>query len=190
MRSFTPDVIVRPLSPNRIRELSLLVAESLSEQYSPEVLQFLHSAWPSGQLLLLAPDGEAMGFLLGAWSEKKESRIMMFGVRPQYRGMGLGSLLLQDFQRRTLAIGGKSMSLEVRPDNDGAIAFYMRRGFHIVGLIPEYYRDGGDGLLMRKVLSGTSGPRYADYAGSTGISPFGNPTHPTTGHACKTRNGP
>lgn len=190
MKSHVRYVIVRPLSLDRLPELSRLLAETLSEQYSPQVIHFLRSAWPSGQLLLMAPDGETMGFLLGAWSEKGESRIMMFGVRPQYRGVGLGSLLLQDFLQRTMALGGKSVRLEVRPDNHEAISFYMRRGFHIVGLIPEYYRDGGDGLLMRKVLSGTSGPRYADYAGNTGISPSGNQTRPMTGHACRSRSGP
>ncbi|MGE4275176.1 MAG: GNAT family N-acetyltransferase [Candidatus Methanomethylophilaceae archaeon] len=183
-------MIIKELSLLRLPEVFHLISEILSEEYQPEVLVFLQSAWPQGQLLMLAPDGEVMGFLLGAWSGESESRIMMFGIRPQYRGMGLGSLLLQEFQRRTMMRKGEAIRLEVRPDNMEAINFYMRRGFHLVGFIPQYYKDGGDGLLMRKVISGTSDPRYADYAGSTGISPSGNQIRPMTGHACRSRNGP
>lgn len=182
-------MIIQQLTSSRILELHHLVSELLSEKYQPELFVFLKSIWPEGQLLLQGPDGQILGFLLGTWVKNDESRIMMFGVRPEYRSMGLGSLLLNEFMRRTQLKEGRFIRLEVRPENGDAVNFYVRRGFHIVGLVPGYYNDGGDGIIMRRSLSGTSGPRYVDYACNRGTSLSGSPIHPRTTPSCRSRSG-
>lgn len=40
------------------------------------------------------------------------------------------------------------VSLEVRPDNRGAIALYEKLGFATVDRIPSYYGPGDDALLL------------------------------------------
>lgn len=182
-------VIIQQLTSSRVPELYNLVSELLSERYNPEIFIFLKSVWPEGQLLLHGQDGYLLGFLLGTWVDNDESRILMFGVRPEYRSMGLGSLLLDEFMRRTATKKGRAIRLEVRPENGDAVNFYIRRGFHVVGMIPRYYRDGGDGIMMRRLLNETSGPRYVDYACNRGTSPSGSPTHPRTALSCRSRSG-
>ncbi len=181
---------MKELPPEMLPDMLGLVNESLSEEYPIEVLQLLHQAWPRGQLLMIAPDGEVMGFLLGSWVDREEARIMMFAIRPHYRSMGMGSMLMQNFLRRVGARGGKAVRLEVRPDNHRAIEFYQRWGFQVIGLVPEYYRDGGDGLLMRRLISGTSDPRYAGYVSSMEISLSASRRRQTTVRACRIRNAP
>ena len=47
--------------------------------------------------------------------------------------------------------GVKKVTLEVRKDSD-AITFYRRLGFSSVDVLPCYYQDGCDGIVMEKQL--------------------------------------
>jgi len=42
------------------------------------------------------------------------------------------------------------MELQVKVSNIEAISFYRKLGFKEVGLIPNYYQDGEDALIMSK----------------------------------------
>ena len=47
--------------------------------------------------------------------------------------------------------GVKKVTLEVRKDSD-AITFYRKLGFSSVDILPCYYQDGCDGIVMEKQL--------------------------------------
>ena len=64
-------------------------------------------------------------------------------VKPVYRRKGFGALLLM----YALNWAKKSMWLEVRSRNIGAIAFYKKLGLKIIGKIPNYYGND-DALVM------------------------------------------
>jgi len=44
------------------------------------------------------------------------------------------------------------MSLEVRTDNTGGVAFYERHGYRVTKALPGYYEDGGAGVRMARAL--------------------------------------
>ena len=44
------------------------------------------------------------------------------------------------------------MMLEVRRDNESAVALYVRRGFALISARPRYYPDGTDALILRADL--------------------------------------
>ena len=46
------------------------------------------------------------------------------------------------------ARGCASISLEVRPPNEPAVALYRAYGYREVGRRPDYYPDGEDALIM------------------------------------------
>jgi ribosomal protein S18 acetylase RimI-like enzyme len=50
-------------------------------------------------------------------------------VRPEYRGQGIGKLLLDDCAQRCRLRGFSSMGLQVMASNEVALAFYAREGF-------------------------------------------------------------
>jgi ribosomal-protein-alanine N-acetyltransferase len=64
-------------------------------------------------------------------------------VKPVYRRKGFGALLFMYALNWTK----KSMWLEVRSRNIGAIAFYKNLGMKIIGKIPDYYGND-DALVM------------------------------------------
>ncbi|WP_166442197.1 ribosomal protein S18-alanine N-acetyltransferase [Nakamurella flava] len=74
--------------------------------------------------------------------------VCTIGVRPDRQGRGLGRLLLRDL---IAASGGQRMMLEVRTDNDPAIALYTSEGFRRIGLRRSYYfPSGADAYTMER----------------------------------------
>ncbi len=78
--------------------------------------------------------------------------IHTIGVDPAYQGQGIGRKLLAGLLE--FASGGE-VFLEVRTDNDPAIALYTSAGFVNVGLRRRYYRvSGADAYTMRRLPGG------------------------------------
>jgi ribosomal protein S18 acetylase RimI-like enzyme len=55
--------------------------------------------------------------------------LVVIGVDPKFQGRGIGSLLLQEFERRAALLGLSKMQLTVRSDNVQAIRAYERNGW-------------------------------------------------------------
>ena len=76
-------------------------------------------------------------------------------VLRNYWGQGIGSRLMQmmiDFSR---AKGIAVISLEVRADNDRAVALYKKFGFETIGLYKSFFKINGeyhDAYLMQLLL--------------------------------------
>ncbi|WP_072687323.1 ribosomal protein S18-alanine N-acetyltransferase [Rhodococcus marinonascens] len=97
--------------------------------------------------------GQLVGYagiaLLGN-SSQPESEIHTIGTDPACRRRGVGRALLDELLRRADAHGGP-VYLEVRTDNDAAIALYRHVGFEIVGTRKKYYQpSGADAFTMRR----------------------------------------
>ncbi|MEE2033878.1 ribosomal protein S18-alanine N-acetyltransferase [Rhodococcus chondri] len=79
-----------------------------------------------------------------------ESEVHTIGVDPDVRRCGIGSALLAELLRAADRWGGP-VFLEVRTDNDAAIALYRREGFETVGTRKRYYQpSGADAYTMRR----------------------------------------
>jgi len=77
-----------------------------------------------------------------------EYEIHTIGVDAAYQGQGIGRRMMTDLL--DYASGG-TVFLEVRTDNEAAIALYESLGFVNVGLRRRYYRaSGADAYTMRR----------------------------------------
>ena len=77
-----------------------------------------------------------------------EYEIHTIGVDPAYQGRGIGRRLLDELLK---IADGAVVHLEVRTDNEPAIALYRSVGFAEVGLRRRYYRiSGADAYTMRR----------------------------------------
>jgi [ribosomal protein S18]-alanine N-acetyltransferase len=77
-----------------------------------------------------------------------EYEVHTIGVDPEYQGQGVGRRLLEELLK--FADGGV-VYLEVRTDNEVAIALYRSVGFDEIGLRRHYYRvSGADAYTMRR----------------------------------------
>jgi [ribosomal protein S18]-alanine N-acetyltransferase len=81
-----------------------------------------------------------------------EYEVHTIGVDPAYQGRGIGRRLLGELLK--FADGGV-VYLEVRTDNEAAIALYTSVGFEQIGLRKRYYRvSGADAYTMRREAVG------------------------------------
>jgi [ribosomal protein S18]-alanine N-acetyltransferase len=77
-----------------------------------------------------------------------EYEIHTIGVDPVYQGQGIGRRMMTDLLE--YASGG-TIFLDVRTDNEPAIALYESLGFVNVGMRRRYYRaSGADAYTMRR----------------------------------------
>jgi len=77
-----------------------------------------------------------------------EAEIHTIGVDPAHQRGGVGRLLLRELLARAR---GATVFLEVRTDNEPAIALYRSEGFRVVGTRRGYYRpSGADAFTMRR----------------------------------------
>lgn len=88
---------------------------------------------------------------VGFWFIVDEAHISTLAVHPDYRGQGIGELLLRTAINGALDLDAKVVTLEVRKSNQAAIKLYKKYDFRVVGSRPRYYRDNNeDALLMTR----------------------------------------
>ena len=128
--------------------LYAITLQSFDEYFDPSVFSYFRTQWRAGQLVACDMTGRPVGFISATRMEGRKVRIMLFGVLPQYRNMGIGKQLLDMFRMRAMLEGFVSMTLEVRTSNEAARRFYRRNGFMETDILRQFYRDGGDGVRM------------------------------------------
>jgi [ribosomal protein S18]-alanine N-acetyltransferase len=80
--------------------------------------------------------------------------VLRIACHPQHRRRGIGSILLQQGLTRAEERGARRASLEVRPSNESALAFYRACGFTLAGVRKGYYPETGeDALVMQLTLA-------------------------------------
>ena len=78
-----------------------------------------------------------------------EAHVSTIAVHPDWRGKGLGELLLLTAMEKILELEVSVVSLEVRPSNQVAQQLYRKYGFRFKGVHQGYYRDGENAWLMK-----------------------------------------
>jgi ribosomal-protein-alanine N-acetyltransferase len=84
----------------------------------------------------------------GFWLMVDEAHISTIASHPEYRGCGLGQLMIVALLEAAQARGAARATLEVRAFNLVAQRLYEKLGFARVGTRRSYYRDGEAALIM------------------------------------------
>ncbi|MFI2103753.1 ribosomal protein S18-alanine N-acetyltransferase [Isoptericola sp. NPDC019693] len=86
----------------------------------------------------------------GLWFDGDVAQIMTIGVDPHYQRHGVGRALLEALVGRARKLRAEAVLLEVRVDNEPALALYERYGFERIGLRRRYYQpEDKDAFTMR-----------------------------------------
>ena len=97
-------------------------------------------------------DSDVVGYLV-LWFVTDEGELADLAVDPEYRGRGVGGFLVGRAVDRARARGVRSLFLEVRESNEGALSLYRSRGFHVISVRKGYYsKPREDALVMLKSL--------------------------------------
>nr|MBC7244877.1 ribosomal protein S18-alanine N-acetyltransferase [Chloroflexota bacterium] len=89
----------------------------------------------------------------GFWLILDEAHICTLAVHPNWRGRGIGELLLTHLIDHAIALNAAVLTLEVRVSNSPAQKLYQKYGFMAAGLRKRYYSDNNeDALIMTTEL--------------------------------------
>lgn len=105
---------------------------------------FWEEAAQEAAYYLLAFEEEKLVGYVGVWLLGEEGHITNVAVTPEARRRGAGTALLLALMRIARERGVRSMTLEVRPSNEAALALYKKFGFRSVGRRPHYYTDNDE----------------------------------------------
>jgi len=148
----TPDVTLGALSPADAQRCAELEAQLFEgDDPWPAAAFNRELASPHNHYVAARVAGTLVGYAgisrLGR-TPPFEYEVHTIGVDPACQGRGIGRRMLE--QLLAFADGGV-VYLEVRTDNEGAIALYRSVGFEQVGLRRRYYRvSGADAYTMRR----------------------------------------
>jgi ribosomal-protein-alanine N-acetyltransferase len=124
--------------------------------YSADEMRYF-LAQASALTLVGTEDGKIQGFIItDCFRQRRGSRFMgriiTIDVAPPAQHTGLGTLLLTSAETELRQAGCDYVSLEVAVDNHSALRFYKKHGYSVLKVLPRYYLDSIDGLLMGKKL--------------------------------------
>lgn len=106
--------------------------------------------------IIAEEDGQVAGFTLVDARPQRPAYVVTIDVAPEYRKRGVAAMLLRETESRLRKKGVQRIRLEVAVDNEPAIAFYRKHGFHEIGRKAGYYGGRLDAICMRKELEEVS----------------------------------
>ncbi|HEY1077266.1 MAG TPA: GNAT family N-acetyltransferase [Fontimonas sp.] len=141
---------IRPGRPQDAEGILALEAGFSTDRMSARSVRYFLAA-ASARVLVAELDGRVAGALIMLLRRNSRwARIYSVAVDPRWRNMGLGRQLVAAAEKQAKRDGRQGMSLEVRIDNVGARALYLRLGYQEQAQLPAYYEDGGPGVRLRK----------------------------------------
>jgi ribosomal-protein-alanine N-acetyltransferase len=141
-----------PMDRTHLLDVAALERECFTTPWTEEMLAEELYNDTASFLVAQADDGEVLGYA-GLHVVLDEGYIDNIAVKAKYRRLGVAGELLGAFLRfgqANLAF----LTLEVRPSNKPAIAFYLKHGFAQVGRRRDYYdKPREDAILMTREFS-------------------------------------
>lgn len=148
--SAAPAARIRPGRPQDVEGILALEAGFSTDRMSARSVRYFLAA-ASARVLVAEVGGQFAGALIVLLRRNSRwARIYSVAVDPRWRSMGLGRQLIAAAEKQARRDGRQGMSLEVRIDNAGARALYLRLGYQEQAELPAYYEDGAPGVRLRK----------------------------------------
>lgn len=147
-----PALTIRPARAADLEHLAVLEEASFVDSWPHPLLDY-ELTHPYA-LLLVASWGEGLppvGYVSFRFVTD-ESEVLRLAVDPAERRRGVARALVEHGFTLLRRKGIASCHLEVRMDNEAAIAFYRSLGFERTGRRRSYYRDGSDAIILSRPI--------------------------------------
>ena len=140
--------------------------ERMTEGHLPEVLAIEQASFsdpwsevmfrqeldddPGKYPVVLTMNSQVIGYGLG-WIVLDEFHLGNLAVRPDLKGRGYGSLILERMLKQVKSRGCRTASLEVRASNQTAINLYHKYNFKEIAVRKKYYQDEDALVLLARL---------------------------------------
>uniref|UniRef100_A0A336K9A0 N-alpha-acetyltransferase 20 n=1 Tax=Culicoides sonorensis TaxID=179676 RepID=A0A336K9A0_CULSO len=149
---------LRPFVCDDMFKFNNVNLDALTETYGLSFYMQYLSHWPEYLQVAESPIGEIMGYIMGKAEGSGESwhgHVTALTVSPDYRKMGLASILMEFLEDVSEKKKCYFVDLFVRVSNRVAINMYTNLGYSVYRTVLEYYlgEENENALDMRKALS-------------------------------------
>jgi ribosomal-protein-alanine N-acetyltransferase len=141
---------VRDAGREDVLAIAWIERAAFPDPWPPDLLE--HEISHPAAFVLVAADGEIPVGYASFHNVGDEAELLRLAVLPDQRRRGIARQLLEHGFARLRQTGVASCFLEVREDNEGAIALYRDAGFEYSGRRRAYYRDGTDAFVLLRRL--------------------------------------
>ncbi len=142
---------IRQARRSDLRDIYLIEVKSFPYPYPIEAFISLMVLFPK-YFFVAVCGGRIAGYVTGALNDDGTGHVMSLAVHPQFRGKGVGSMLLKTIEEAFKSDGVRRVYLEVAPSNKEALNLYRKFNYKMYGMKTRYYPDGSDAYVMVKEL--------------------------------------
>ena len=139
------DVLLREATDEDVPAIAEIESLSFDQPWTREMI-LSEMREPLSHFFVAVLGGAVIGYY-GFIHILDELHILNVAVSPDFRGRGVGTLLMKDLTERAYSLSARAVTLEVRQSNVAAIRLYERVGFVLSGVRPRYYTDKENALI-------------------------------------------
>ena len=141
---------IRNCRDNDLIGIEEIEKSSFDDPYPLSLFRRFLKEFPKGFRVAVS-NGEIIGYCILIPSEVGTDSFLLasIAVDARLRARGIGTKLVEDGFSICRASGARSITLQVRVNNDIAISLYSKLGFRDEGVIQGYYGIGKDALEMK-----------------------------------------
>lgn len=152
-------ITLRKAKEDDLSEIHMIESKIYPEPWTFNFFRIIYHM--NTDLFLVAIDEEeVIGYTVGEIetssiarrASKQVGHVLNIAVKVDYQGIGVGTMLLDELEKRFKESGAVFSYLEVRESNTNAQDIYRNRGYEYVRTAENYYGNE-DGLIMTKKLT-------------------------------------
>jgi ribosomal-protein-alanine N-acetyltransferase len=165
-----PSAYRRELQENRmahyivVRDMWLKPAEPSAAPREDQRKPFPLSLLPVRIPPAMPPEAANIVAFSGLWHMVNEAHITTIAAHPEYRGRGVGELMLSSMIGVAYAVRARYVTLEVRVSNYVAQNLYRKYGFSQTGVRRRYYSDNHEDAFVMSTENITTDAYQQRYA--------------------------
>ena len=142
------DLLIEELKSADIPALLEIEKQEFSSPWDEEMFRQEVEHRDISRSYVVVAEGRLVGYFV-AWFFGERVHLLNIAVSSPNKRRGIGSRMLEFLIEMARREQKKVVTLEVREGNTGAISFYQRFDFEIIGKKEGYYHDDGeDAVLM------------------------------------------
>ena len=143
-------MIIREFRLPDLKKVLEIEEMSFNDPYPASILKDIYNL--GAGFLVAQQHNIIVGYIIFWIRFEDEGHIISIAVDEKNRRKNVGKNLVETAIQIFKKYDIKNIKLEVRAKNKGAIKFYKSLGFNNKKLVPGYYEDGEDAVLMFRHL--------------------------------------
>lgn len=144
-------MIIREFKRPDIKRVLEIETESFKDPYPPSILIDVYNL--GAGFLVAQHDNIVVGYIIFWIRYEDEGHIISLAVDKKYRKRGFARELVNHAINIFVKCNVREIKLEVRMENKGARKFYDKIGFNEKEFLKNYYEDGEDAVIMKKMVN-------------------------------------